>query len=1072
MAANDANIATIRSRHEVYLYASVAPEVEILRGTISGTYTDSVTSVTYANVSGSHTAVSEDMEAEIFDSGGTSKGRLRVAPGGATSTVVQVEEVSQGRVEIVSGDQIRVYRSWRLRSRLVASSETFDKDSRVAYGDQTDLYAPVAIIGGGKPGFIDPATSVLTVSFSASTSYAVDPDSGGTLTYLWNVDDGTITVGTSTSASITATFPAGARWVSLTVTDSSNSKSYTQYAPVWAHEISGANAPIPVRVTSLGATLEAGWACEFDLVNAQDADALPDGALIYIWADSLYGSTKVAYGSDVSDRSHIKFVGYLVRNVEEFDAESNDESQSRSAFTALSPLALLARMAGFSQVLEYTASPTEWFDATDLSVMIALDYLIRWGTTFLRVHDWIFDATDYAYSAFYIQENTPLAQLRELVEAIDAQLVCTRLGRCIVQSDLLVSSSAVRSAASTQLALTDSDVISGTYDEEHRYQYSQIEVRAITPGVSVADQKPVYAVAPGKAPVEGAPQRIVYDRRIGVLSEVRQRAGWRFARDNHVYDGLPVASNITLTLWIGYDVFDLFAEWVVLTLSADLFLHGEGFSNAKCVISATNITYDDAGGGTVQLTLQQETRAAAGSELILAQPSTNNDEWPDIITDLPLITWPVTIAPTPPNLLLTQPEDPTQIFVVGGAAGEAALITFDWATGAETATSTFGGSMTGVPIWARGDPYNAVDKYVATEDGLWLLDDITSAPAGTLVASPNDMFGTTCTPGHFNVSINRRGYFIISACGSSAHANTTSGVVTFDYGASFTSFDITGGAASFASTTDYMSNTLAVSPWNDPNTSGQGWVYGGYCSGTTLHIARSTDWGVTWADIFTVSSMPASGYRYVQIYIPYRKADGTPNRNTSTQVMYIEVNGYGVSNDNWMGMYYANGSSIWARSITGVNYGVSDVSRQPWNTLDSDGSYLYAQIGGGVPALGVIRSTAYGSDMYNTSAEWQPGVSAYEVGTPATSLTNWWSGFNGWGADGTLVHYSPGLINGSGTLITSTGNALWQAYDARGYADPGGFLRVIRYNTDTDWSIVLTGLTEERTAYAEFQIVG
>lgn len=1081
MAANDANIATIRKRHEVYPYLSIAPEAEVLRGTISGTYGDQVTSVTYSNVTGSYNAVAEDMEAEIFTSGGVSKGRVRVALGGATSTVVQIEEVSPGRVKIVSGDQIRIYRSWRLRSRLVASSETFDKDSRVTYSNQTDTYAPVAIIGGGKAGFIDPATSVLTVSLSASTSYVVDPDSGGTLTYLWDVQDGTITVGTSSTASITATFPAGARWISLTVTDSSNSKTYTQYAPIWAHELTGSNAPIQIANVQLSATMEEGWAANFDLVDAQSESTIKDGALGYIWTESSYDGTAAAYGSDVSDRSTIKWVGYLVRNVESADGEDDGEGQTRSAFSALSPLAILARLAGFSQVMEYSSSPASWFDATDLSVKVALDYLIRWGTTFMRVHDWIFAATDAAYPAFYIQENTPLGQVRELADALDAQVVCTRLGRVRVQSDLLVSSSTARSAASTQLTIGDTDYISVQYDKEHRYQYAQIELRAITPGIDVSSQQPVFVVGPGLAPVEGAPQRTVYDRRIGTLADCKNRVGWLFARDNSVKDGLPVRSNILLKLWIGYDVFDLFNEWVVLNIAPSL-LHGSGFSSARCVIRAITVTYTNDGAGELTLTLQEETNADAGVELPQAQPDVNNDNFTPIPEDFPYLFDIITIDPTPENIVKTQPTDPTYIFAVGVNANttdnEAYLGLVDWSTTPPTVTwDTIGTGITGTYCWSRGDPYNPYRKYIATSTGMWKIENISTPTSPVQVATLADMFGggATTWPAFFEMSNNRKGFMVVMAGTSvltgSGGGIPTSGAYTTDYCATWTTFDIAGGSPTFSATGGMYSHSIGVSPYNNPNAANQGWFYSAYYSAaSTVRVMRSTDWCASWSQLMTITVANTTGNNHVRVFTPYTKAGGTANKNDANQrTHFVSWTG---NQGEWgtfdvAGNLYNNVSP----SLTGNPMGQSDLL--PMNTLTNNGSYYYLVSHRSTSGVGVLRSTDAGAAFVDGAMD--PSTSGLAIGSEANG-SPFSSSLNGWGTEGTLIHFSPGhstnnLMHTAYTQTTAAGTGTVKtAYTTLGDSNAVGFLRIKR-SADSDWAYILTPAYRQKIAYAEYQLI-
>lgn len=64
--------------------------------------------------------------------------------------------------------------------------------------------------------------------------YAEDR-TAGTSPYSWDVGDGTITVGSSTSESITATFPRGFRYVELEVTDT-NAASHVAHVPVFAAE--------------------------------------------------------------------------------------------------------------------------------------------------------------------------------------------------------------------------------------------------------------------------------------------------------------------------------------------------------------------------------------------------------------------------------------------------------------------------------------------------------------------------------------------------------------------------------------------------------------------------------------------------------------------------------------------------------------------------------------------------------------------------------------------------------------------------------------------------------------------
>lgn len=1055
--------------YQYRLYLSIPGETEVWRGTVTGTVAEPTLTLSFTTVSGLTTDVKPDMEAEVFDSGGTSKGRVRVAYGAISGSTINIEEVSRGRILIVAGDEIAVYESWRLRPKLVAASATFDKDSRIAYSNQNAVVKPVAVSGGAWAGFVSDGGSTVDVSYDGSASYTADSDSGGTFTYLWNFGSGSVQSGSTSSATATVRYSAGKEWNSLTITDSSNSATEVQYFPVCVHERNGANAPMDVLECSLYGTSEFGWEAQFTLAENASVTDIPDGSLVIIWAEEWYGGTKASYGANETGRSHIKFIGYIVSDTLQGE-EDNNSIYPTVRFRALSPLALLAQLPGFSQVLERAASPASWIEFKDLTVKQAMIYLLRWGTTFLTTHDLLFNITDLDYPAFYLQQNVPERQFRELADAIDSALSCDRYGRLRVHRHLVLDTSANRTSRTTTFILTSDDYFGRPrMQREHRFAYSQLEASGFSAATSVTTIAPYLSVAPGVAPAD-APQLTTAERKIvSNQDDLNNRTGWLFAKENYLYNGVPVLRDIELDVYPGLDVFDFREEWIKLTLPTTSNAREISLTDQRCWLDRVSIEYDcGRGDKAVALTLQQETIGAAGTTQVVAVPEIANIEIPDIETDLPWIVLPQPINPLP-DWLTENPvwTDPTQIFVVGGAAGEAALITYDWATDTESAVA-FGGSMTGLSIHARGDPYNSVDKYVTTEDGFWLLEDITSAPAGALVATPTDMFGTTATPGLFSGSINRRGYFIVMATASSTGTNANSGAFTTDYGATWTTFNLEGGAASFATTTCYIGSSVAVSPWNNPNAAGQGWVYGMYHTGAALKVVRSTDWGATWSELFTISSL-AAHHRFCHIYIPYKRANGVPNRNDANQLFYLVAHGAEVlTNDAFMGAYYADGTDLWHQDLYGGASGVSLRTHTPWNTHDQNGAYMYA-MAGGTGSRNVLVSEDAGSDMYSVDANWAAD-GAYAIATACDGVSSWWYGFNGWGAEGVFVHYSWGLRDHTGAAQTNTSTWLWNAYNDKGYSDPAGMLRVIRRNVDADWRVVLTGLTDERTAYAEFQL--
>lgn len=608
MANLSGSAAALRAdgyRNRVYL--AQFPEIEIYRATVDSTpATYPVTSLAVTTVSGSTGAILEDMEIRVTSSGGAFKGRLRVAPGGYSGGTLQVNEYGAARIAVVATDIVIVYRSWRLRDRVVAANENFDRDSRVTYSDQNADQQPLAASGGAFVGFVDATTGLLTVSFDGSASAAVDPDSGGTLTHAWAFD-ASATPTTSTAASPSGvTFPAGKYWVSHTVTDSDNGKSDVQYVPVLALERTGSNAPLDVSRVSLNGARETGWDAEIELVEAVSYTTLPDGAGVIVFVEEWYQGSKQSFGANITGRSNIKFLGYLVSDTNTADAESNDR---RATLRAVSPLGLLQQLPGFSQVMERVNSPANWLEQKGLTVTRALIFLLRWETTWLRCHDLVITMTTFNYPLLFIQEQTPFEQIKELTEGCDALASCDRLGRLLIYNHPLLRDSSERSAMTTMFTLTDDDVIDVDIERNQRKEVSLLETRGFLAGTDLSASQPMFSRSTD-VPDE-APGKQVIDRKIAVdQSSLNARNGWQFALLNSTYNGLPVG-RIRLRLPPAYGVFDFFKEWLALTLAANTFVRSDGYSGTRLWIERMTETYTD-GAREVDIEVQQETDGAAG----------------------------------------------------------------------------------------------------------------------------------------------------------------------------------------------------------------------------------------------------------------------------------------------------------------------------------------------------------------------------------------------------------------------------------------------------------------------------
>lgn len=874
-------LSTIRQPYWYRGWLTVVPEPAVMTGTISSVPTYPALTLSYTVSTGSHTAVVDGMEV-VIKSGTTVKGRLRVAPGAVTATSLPVSEFGEGRIPIAVGDTVEVLRSWRLRDKLIAAKETFDRDSRIAYTDQNSLIAPVANAGGPWAGWLDPGMTYATVSLSAGESYAVDPDSSGTLTYSWDVVDGTIVVGTSTSANITVRFPLGTRWVTLTVTDSSNGRSAVKRIPVVVH--SDSNQPLEVVVNRLEGTREIGWSAAFSVPQGADFSALADGALVIYHEDEYYGSTLGSYGNIAASRSRVKFVGYVVRDSIRVDAETNTVE-----FEAVSPMALLDLMPGFSQVMQQKTSPANWLEyQTGLSVFRMMLFILRWHTTYVELFDVIRPAVDRAYPAFFIQQQTPLAQLRELADANDCEIVSDRIGRLMIQQIPVLLNASARGALTTTMTLTADDRVRVDAQREHRAQVAQLEGRGVTAGGNA-----LFSRAPS-APNEAA-GFTSNDRLIASdQDDLNERTGRRYARENKTLNGVS-APEIELELPGGYDCIDFYPEWLNLTLSAGDNKRGLALTNARGLVGRITVEHDaERGAKRVRILWRGETDGPAGATYIPPQAEQTG------LTELPQYDYSTLIVPPPPALI-TFPtwtgtdQLPVTIYQACSASNRIVRTTGIGSTLTHTEIHT--ATVTGQCRWMASDPFNYKRLFVLTTTGLFKTDDKTVvSPTWTLVANNAAIFGASGRYGNeIMMSHNKKGW-IAAMSGENVFA------YSFNYGATWNRVSIDGLAQTFDTDPNYVLPNAPRYSLAGHNSATVGHIYAvcSWASGSLrkVDLMRSTDYGQTWSVAYTLYSSTNSPFSVSgSVHVPYKRSPTTKNTNGNGFIVYTA----GWDGTNFMG---------------------------------------------------------------------------------------------------------------------------------------------------------------------------
>lgn len=873
------------SRHTYRAYLSYLPRTTVLECSINGTpafsTTGSIQTITVDGVtSGAVANVREGQTIEILTSAGVFKGRARIATGGGSGSTIQIAELSAGTINITDNDLVKVYEEFRIWDRLVSATAALNKDSRTTYSDQGSNPPPVANCGGLWAGFTDAGQTYATVTFDASVSFVIDPDSAGTLTYLWNVGDGTITSGSTSTSAITVRFPEGFRHVTLTVTDSGNSKSTVRYVPVWVHSRVNTDSDYPksVLVNSRSYT-EEGWSFEFELPVGSEASLsnVPDGALVVLWEDHYYGSTNASYGSNVSGRSHIRAVGYLDRDQITIDADNDTV-----VFTAISPLGVLAATPALPQLTIQSGSPTKWQHIKGNSVYRTLWYLWYWHTTAFNYFDFRRPSSgDLSFTrlATTVVDNQ-LAQFRDIADSIGLIVTCDWLGRLIVDKNPMYEDSTERSARTTAYNFTNADYVRVEWERPHRWETKTVIGEGITDGSTASANVAVFARAPGTAPAALGTGVETFDRQIvDNQAELNERTGLRFAEVNGLYNGRIVPKGLRLTLRGGYDVIDpALQEWVTLTLPAATNKRGVSFdSSTRWLVKGAEVTYDhEAGTKEVVYTLDHETTGPdAHKEVRKAAAENGLPNFPDINLDFPGFDIPPLEVGDP--LILGTPiiaawATDGYVYLTGTFNNPAASGGPTW-TRTQLSTLGVSGTFQDFVVDAYSPKYlgtgTAVNGWLVTSTNIYRITDV----FGTIAASSQHTFANTANLIHRSIdsSFGFPGWVCVASSYSANGATAgTQWTYTTDGGANWTNVTVaTGGTTN-----------LPLSPaWPGLHVSSK---VAGLCYVTAVTsgviasrgIWRSLDYGATWAQVTPAIQAGATIGNAALLHVPFHDNPG------------------------------------------------------------------------------------------------------------------------------------------------------------------------------------------------------
>lgn len=448
-------------------YLSAAPRVAVFAARVSGgtvqrdAASGGVIAIPYTSVTvGGYTDISAGMTLDIGTAAGAADvGQVRVRS--ADGAHILIAETVEAGTAIAAGQYLTArneFRPWLVRPRRTEEagdaayptsfSEYHDYDD--AYTDENSAIPPKANIttAGFTParpaGFVDAGETYRTLTLSGASSITLA--AGAAISaWLWEIGDGTLVSGMLASASITARFPVGFRYVTLTVTDS-NGASALMRLPIWVHDAE--HRPITEFVVTRDET-EAGGGREmrFEVFGDADASIIPEGSAICYWEQA-------AFGDDPARGLYRgQFLGWATR-----DATLFKLYRSRYTLEVSGAAGWLDRFGGYAQTLvDPGRTPSAWHEMQQLTLDRAAHYALRSYTNILTLVNFYQSGVSDEAQTLDLGRRSVWGQIGELVRGYYGTAGCDSLGGIWLQKHVSMQSAAYQAALNPTITLSNAD---------------------------------------------------------------------------------------------------------------------------------------------------------------------------------------------------------------------------------------------------------------------------------------------------------------------------------------------------------------------------------------------------------------------------------------------------------------------------------------------------------------------------------------------------------------------------------------------------------------------------------------
>lgn len=666
--------------------------------------------------------------------------RLRSTP---TSSLLKIGRASQGyedgQVNIVNDAYVTVLNDFRVFAKISVIDNYIEyKDTDLAVGDLTAEPPPVANTGAPFARTIDPGETTIRVYLDSSTSFAV-ADGASIASRTWNIKDGSFALGSvATDTAVYVDFPAGFRWVALTVVDD-NGKSHTSRVPILADDPDDSLCVPGMQLLNLTRNRAGTTARIRPLQDLPRAD-YPDGSLVMAFEQrdpAIFGSP------DPTDHSGLLFVGWHQRD-EAGSAAQEFYLRRDTTLTCVDILGRLDTLPGFHQRLEVPDAEEglTWGEMPAANMDKFLCYLAHWHSTAASVADFTPSGTgdSYPFVLFDAGGDTLYSQMQRQANRLvpDYDFTTTRYGQLRVVANPQFQDPADRtSTIHASVSAQGWQAIEFDYQRPPRVHTLRGSALLTQDEWLVVDAEkqlltPVFCVAPGTAPGQGGRDATLGERLAQSQAALNRCIGHHYARLNTRYGNIRVTLNSNADPW---DFDPGAGTWVQLLVPADTApQRGLDFTSVRCLCQEVSIDYAYGEAGTTY-----RARVVLEPETVGLPAITETKD-----AALPVGTQPT--VTTPPDFGLIEGQQKLAALSRTGML----YTTADYQTGSGSGGPTYAETDLGITdttcLSFVVDPFSpgypghpgsvaggAVNAWVVGEANVWRVSDLFGTPSAAIV---------------------------------------------------------------------------------------------------------------------------------------------------------------------------------------------------------------------------------------------------------------------------------------------------------------------------------------------------